>query len=112
MSLNRATQQGNLLRGMDALTRELDERYCIKLPKGSRQQDITYVRQALAKYKLTTGYLFSAADAGHPQTMPLEEALQAVVGSSTTSILSFIAGKVAYFEGHSVGERYLCIKDV
>lgn len=106
-----ATQPEKLVRGMDALSHELDERYCTRLPKGSRQQDVSYVSQALARYKLTTGYVFSAANASQPQAMPLEEALQAVVGSSTTTILSFVAGKVAYFEGHSAGERYLCIKE-
>jgi hypothetical protein len=112
LTLTRATQTDNLLRGMDALDRELDARYCLKLPKGSRDQDVAYVRQALAPYKVLIGVVFSAADAGLPQAMPVEQALQAVVGSSTTSIISFIPGKVAYFEGHAVGERYLCLKEV
>lgn len=112
LTLTRAKQTDNLLRGMDALHRELDARYCLRLPKGSRHQDAAYVRQALANYKILTSVVFSAADAGPPQTMPVEQALQAVVGSGTTSIISFIPGRVAYFEGHSVGERYLCIKEV
>ena len=112
LTLTRAKQTDNLLRGMDALHRELDTRYCFQLPKGSRQQDIAYVRQALTNYKCLTSIVFSAADVDPPQLMPVEQALQAVVGSGITSIISFIPGKVAYFEGHSVGERYLCLKEV
>ncbi|RZJ93293.1 MAG: hypothetical protein EOO60_04945 [Hymenobacter sp.] len=111
LTLTRTKETDNLLRGMDALHLELDARYCLRLPKGSRQQDLAYVRQALANYKFLTGVVFSSADAGSAQSMPLEEALQAVVGSSTTSIISFIPGKVAYFEGHSAGERYLCLRE-
>jgi hypothetical protein len=110
LAVTRAKQTDNLLRGMDALHRELDARYCCRLPKGSRHQDLAYVRQALANYKLLTGVVFSAADASSARSMSLEETLQAVVGSGTTSIISFIPGKVAYFEGHSEGERYLCLK--
>ena len=111
LTLARATQTDNLLRGMDALAQELDARYCLQLPTGSRHQDMSYVRQALASYKCLTSVVFSAADVGPAQTMPVEQALQAVVGSGTTSIISFIPGRVAYFEGHSIGERYLCIKE-
>jgi hypothetical protein len=104
-------KKGNPMRGMDALYRELDERYCTLLPQGNKQQEIAFVRQALAKYKLTTCYVLSAYEPFNEQIMPIEEALQNIIGSSFTTIISFLP-RVAYFEGHSVGDRYLCIRDV
>lgn len=101
--------KGNPLRGMDALYRELDERYCKPLPNGSQQQEIAFVQQALAKYKLTTCYVLSAYEPFNEQAMPIEEALQKIIGTSSTTIISFLPG-VAYFEGHSVGDRYMCIR--
>ncbi len=98
------------MRGMDALYRELDDRYCMPVPHGSKQQEITFVRQALAKYKLTTCYVLSSYEPFNGQVMPIEEALEKIVGSSSTTIISFLPG-VAYFEGHSVGDRYLCIRE-
>jgi hypothetical protein len=106
-----SAKKGNPLRGMDALYRELDERYCVPLPKGNQQQEIAFVRQALAKYKLTSCYVLSAYEPFNEQTMLVEEALEKIVGGSSTTIISFLPG-VAYFEGHSVGDRYLCIKAV
>lgn len=104
-------KKGNPLRGMDALYRELDERYCRQLPSSNQAREIAFVQQALAKYKLTTCYVLSAYEPFNEQLMPIEEALQQIVGSSSTTILCFLP-TVAYFEGHSVGERYLCIRDV
>jgi hypothetical protein len=104
-------KKGNPLRGMDALYRELDERYCTPLPSGNQPREIAFVQQALAKYKLTTCYVLSAYEPFNEQLMPIEEALQKIVGSSSTTIICFLP-TVAYFEGHSVGERYLCIRDV
>jgi hypothetical protein len=104
-------KKGNPLRGMDALYQKLDERYCTPLPSGSQQQEIAFVQQALAKYKLTTCYVLSAYEPFNEQVMPIAEALQRIVGSSSTTIISFLP-TVAYFEGHSVGDRYLCIRDV
>jgi hypothetical protein len=102
-------KKGNPLRGMDALYRELDDRYCTLLPKGNQQQEIAFVQQALAKYKLTTCYVLSAHEPFNEQAMPIAEALQKIVGTSSTTIISFLPG-VAYFEGHSVEDRYMCIK--
>jgi len=42
--------------------------------------------------------------------MHIDEALEAIVGESNTTIVSFLSGKVAYFEGHAVGDRYLCVR--
>ncbi|WP_045690344.1 hypothetical protein [Hymenobacter sp. AT01-02] len=103
-------QKGNPMLGLDNLSRRLDLRYCIHLPKGSKQQDIAFVRQAITPYHLTACYVLSAYEPLHKQTMSIAEALEAVVGESNTTLLSFIPGKVAYFEGHSVGDRFLCIR--
>jgi hypothetical protein len=81
------------------------------LPKGNQQQELAFVKQALAKYKPTTCYVLSTHEPFNEQAMPIEEALQKIVGTSSTTIISFLPG-VAYFEGHSVGDRYMCIKTV
>ena len=111
LKLSKVKKNGNLLRGMDALYRHLDERFCMLIPNGSPQYEVDFVRQALSKYKLTSCYVLSADDRFHQQTMPLDDALQRIMGTSSTSILSFIPGRVALFEGHSTGERYLCIRE-
>jgi hypothetical protein len=100
----------NLVRGMDALYRELDERYCEQLPKGNQQKEITFVLKAIAEYKLTNCCVLSAYEPFNQKTMLIEEALNNIVGSSSTTIISFLPGKVAYFEGHSIGDRYMRIK--
>ncbi|NML66446.1 hypothetical protein HHL22_14635 [Hymenobacter sp. RP-2-7] len=100
----------NSVKGMDALWRELDDRYCIQLPKGDKRHNIDFVRQAIAPYKLTVCYVSSADEKLNEQTMPIDEALDKIIGSITTTIVSFIPGKVAYFEGHSPGDRYICIR--
>jgi hypothetical protein len=103
-------KRGNPLLGMDDLSEQLDKRFCVRLPNGTKQQDEAFVRQAVAPYKLTTCYVLSAYAPFHEQTMRLEEALQKIVGDGPVTIISFLPGKVAYFEGHSSGERYLCIR--
>jgi hypothetical protein len=95
---------------MDALYRELDERYCHELPKGSQHQDVAFVLKAIAEYKLTTCYVFSADEYYNLGMVPIGEALDKVIGSLSATIISFVPGKAAYFEGHSPGSRYLCIK--
>ena len=102
----------NLVRGMDALYRELDERYCEQLPTGSQQQGIAFVQKAIAEYKLKNCYVLSAYEPFNQKKMLIEEALQSIVGSSSTTIISFLPGKAAYFEGHLIGDRYMCIKKI
>ncbi|MBG8553524.1 hypothetical protein [Hymenobacter guriensis] len=101
----------NPMLGMDNLWASLDLRYCTQLPKGSGEQDRAFVRQRVARFNLQTCYVMSADEALHQLILSVEEAVTAVVGSSTASIISFIPGKVAYFEGHSVGDRWLCIRE-
>jgi hypothetical protein len=112
-TLLRTKSDCNLIQGMDALHRELDERYCTQLPKGSKQQDIVFIRKAIASYKLSACWVLSAHKDFNRQFMLIEDALNNVVGSSSTTLISFLPGNVVYFEGHSVGERYryLCIKE-
>jgi hypothetical protein len=110
--LERTKPNSEVFRGMDNLYRELDERHCTELPKGNKQQNISFVKQAIAPYKITRCWVLSAHEHFNEQSIPVEEALQKIVGTSSTTLISFLPGKVAYFEGHSVDERYLCIKRV
>lgn len=101
----------NPMPGMDNLWAALDERYCTELPNGSQEKEIAFIHQGVARFKLQTCYVLSARESWHQQIMTVEQALADIVGSTSTTIISFIPGKVAYFEGHSVGDRWLCIRD-
>lgn len=101
----------NPMPGMDALWRELDERYCTQLPERGPEQERSFIRQGIARFNLQTCYILSAHEPWHQQVMTVEQALADIVGSTSTTIISFIPGKVAYFEGHSVGDRWLCIRE-
>lgn len=101
----------NPMLGMDNLWASLDERYCTQLPRGSADHDKNFVRQRIAKFNLRTCYVMSQYEPLHRLIMPVEEAIMEIVGNGPTSIISFVPGKVAYFEGHSVGDRWLCIRE-
>lgn len=50
-------------------------------------------------------YLVSATSELDRRVMPLAEALRAVVGSSSGTVVSCVAGRLAYFEGEGPGDR-------
>lgn len=97
--------------GLDALGRLLDERYCQLLPKGNARQDQDFVRRAIAKYKLTSCYVLAEHQQYDQQYVSVEVALEEIVSVGHTSLIFFVPGQVAYLEGHSPGERYLCLRD-
>ncbi|WP_400191044.1 hypothetical protein [Hymenobacter sp. B81] len=101
----------NPMLGMDGLWRELDERYCTQLPTRDPGKELAFIRQGIAKFNLQMCYVLSAYEPWHQQAMTVEQALSDIVGSTSTTIISFIPGKVAYFEGHSIGDRWLCIRE-
>jgi hypothetical protein len=97
--------------GLDALGRLLDERYCQLLPKGNARQDQEFVRRAIAKFKLTSCYVLAEHEQYDQQYVTVEVALNEIVGVGHTSLIFFVPGQAAYLEGHSVGERYLCLRE-
>jgi len=97
--------------GLDALGQLLDERYCQLLPKGSTQQHRDIVRRAIAKYKLTSCYVLAEHGLYDQQQVDIGEALDKIVSAGHTSLIFFVPGKVAYLEGHSPGERYICLRE-
>jgi hypothetical protein len=96
---------------LDALGQLLDERYCQLLPKGNAQQHRDVVHRAIAKYKLTNCYVLAEHGPYDQQQVNIKEALEKIVSSGHTALISFVPGKVAYLEGHSPGERYLCVRE-
>jgi hypothetical protein len=96
---------------LDALGRLLDERYCQLLPKGSARQDQDFVRRATAKYKLTSCYVLAEHQQYDQQYVRVEVALEEIVSVGHTSLIFFVPGQIAYLEGHSPGERYLCLRE-
>jgi hypothetical protein len=95
---------------LDALGRLLDERYCQLLPTGNARQQQDFVRRALANYKLTSCYVLAEHTRYDQQYLGVEVALTELVSRGSTALLFFVPGQVAYLEGHSPGERYLCLR--
>ncbi|MBG8555047.1 hypothetical protein [Hymenobacter guriensis] len=96
---------------LDALGRLLDERFCQLLPKGNARQDQDFVRRAIAKFKLTNCYVLSEDERYDQQSISVEVALTEIVSVGPTSLIFFMPSQVAYLEGHSPGERYLCLRE-
>jgi hypothetical protein len=67
--LAKAKKNENLLRGMDALYRDLDERFCVPVPHSTHQQEVAFVWQAISKYKPAGCYVLSAHAEWHQQTI-------------------------------------------
>jgi hypothetical protein len=88
----------------------LDERYCVKLPKGSREDDVRFVMGYILKFKLNGCTIYSKDNAINNKKFSINEALTIVVGSSISSLISFLPGKFAYYEGESPENRYVCLR--
>ena len=56
-------------------------------------------------------YMISADAELDAKFMALTSALNAVVGSNEPTIVSFVPGKLAYYEGEGFNERYLFVKE-
>ena len=86
----------------------LDPRYAIRLSAGqTRNERIKAVIAALGNAGSESCILISANSRLDGQRLPLPEALAEVVGYGGT-IISCVAGEVAYYEGEETGERYVC----
>ena len=81
------------------------------LPKGNARQDQDAVRRAIAKYKLTSCYVLAEHEQYDQQYVSVKVALEEIVSVGHTCLIFFVPGQVAYLEGHSPGERYLCLRE-
>jgi hypothetical protein len=99
-------------RGRDKLRRALahfgalDGRFARRLP-GADQTPAGIGRLLRARGAPPDCVLLAEDGALDGRAMLLDDALHAVVGRGMSAFISCIAGRLAYFEGESTGERYL-----
>lgn len=102
-----ASERGRArLRAALAHFRDLDARYARAVPPAdhtpARLAEVLRGRGAPAAC-----HLLAEDDALDGRTLPLDEALAAVVGRGTGAFVSCIPGRLAYYEGEEAGERYI-----
>ena len=99
-------------RGRDRLKRELahfhklDPRYAHRIP-GNQHRPEQIERLLLSKGAPATCRAFSEDPGIDQRVMALGDALKRIVGYGMGTFLSCIPGKLAYFEGEEMGERYI-----
>ncbi|MBF9239976.1 hypothetical protein I2I05_21475 [Hymenobacter sp. BT683] len=85
--------------------------YAQEVPPGRPDQQIAYITRFVAQYYPSrTCYVISEQRALSEQEMAIAEALEAIVGAPFGTILSFIPGRLAYYEGESVKTRLLLFR--
>jgi hypothetical protein len=85
---------------------DLDSRFMTLVARN--EQTIAGIAQHLQRRGADARcYVMSEMREVDGQVLPLEEALQVVVGSTLGTIVSCVAGRLAYFESEIVGERWL-----
>ena len=83
-----------------------DERFVVSI-RADRQDAVSV--EALLR-SLGAGpdcQLLAEADAIDGRTMPLDEALESVVGLSVPAVVICVPGRLAYFEGEEPGARFV-----
>jgi hypothetical protein len=90
---------------------DLDLRYCKRLLGAEQSQSrILAFLKALGAPRVC--YIISSNSELDEMELNLSEALDGVVGRGCGSFVCCIPGELAYFEGESQGERYLCNRKV
>ena len=86
-----------------------DRRFCHKIPNScqSSQNILEILRRKGAKENC---YAISQLPSLDESTLDLRDALDLAVGSGTGTILCCIIGRLAYYEGEEVSERYVLEK--
>jgi hypothetical protein len=86
--------------------KDLDPRYAHRIPPGAQQTD-TIAADLRQRGAPSDCYVMSELRTLDSKTLPLSEALDAIVGYGMGSFISCLPGKLAYFEGEEPGERYI-----
>lgn len=88
---------------------DLELQRCAKVPAGHQTSaGITALLRTLGAPP--TCYVLSSNSDLDGREMQLGNALEAIVGQGSGSFVCCVPGQLAYFEGESPGERYLCRK--
>lgn len=86
--------------------RDLDPRFAVPVPD-AQQSSAELLRLLRARGAPADRYIVSEKRDLDGQTMPLDAALDAVVGRGMGTLLSCIPGRLGYFEGEGSGKRYV-----
>ena len=90
---------------------DLDPRYATRI--SATEQSVSGIASLLRQNGApTTCYALSEGGDLDGRELPLEEALQAVVGQGIGTFLSCVPGRLGYFEREGVNERYLLSRSV
>lgn len=83
-----------------------DSKWMVKI-EPSRQTSKNIFNILIEKGAENSCYVISCNSTLDSRTMPLDEALDKVVGFQFGTILCCISGKLLYYEGESTNERYI-----
>lgn len=99
------------LRARLAHFHDLDPRYAHRIPP--TEQNPSAIAQLLRRNGAPpTCYVLSESDQLDGKVLPLEQALEEVVGYGMGTFLSCVPGRLGYFEGEDMNERYLLSRSV
>ena len=99
-------QRGKVMATLASHTPDLDDRFMTKVPP--RQQTPAAVERLLRQRNAPDDcYAISPEDELDGTTAPLSDLLKQVVGTSNGTVLSCVPGRLAYYEGHEFGARYV-----
>ncbi|MBD2769586.1 hypothetical protein IC235_16985 [Hymenobacter sp. BT664] len=88
-----------------------EERFIQPLPKGSPTAQIDFIYKFVDKvYKKDSCYIISEDKVISGKEIPVQGSIELVLGRAFGSILSFIPGKLAYYESESPGPGILFYK--
>ena len=89
---------------------DLDLRYCKKLAGAEQRQ--TRISELLRGLGAPHDcYVISSNSEVDGKELQLDDALDLVVGRGCGTFVCCVPGALAYFEGESAGERYLCRRE-
>ena len=108
--LLRSAQGRTKLRASLAHFRDLDPEACAAIPP--REQNPSGIEKLLADAGApAVAYVISEDGEVDASEMPLHDALVAVVGRGSGTLISCIPGKLGYYEGEDRGERFILRHD-
>ena len=105
------TKKGRIkLRHYLAHSIKFNKRYILQIPKNMETPDDVF--QLLVKKGSPNNccYLISENTNFDGKTIKLKDALQDIIGSNIATIISCVPGKLAYYEGEELNERFILYK--
>jgi hypothetical protein len=108
--LSSSTPKNRLkLRSYLAHCHDIDMHFAFRIPSKKQKIDDIYMHLK-EKGAPDTCYVLSENIQIDNLELPLKKALEETIGMGMGTFLSCIPGKLAYYEGEDLGERYICEK--